>query len=72
MNLLFDRFALKVLSKAHSSPNLYKLDDLQRNLLFDSKEDLIEACTHYGIATTEEGVKFSKTSFNNDATMVMT
>ncbi|XP_069172380.1 uncharacterized protein [Procambarus clarkii] len=65
------RTALGILSKAHSSKGLvYKQEDLAALLYFPSTRELKEACRHYGLTVTDEGVIFVKSAFNWNTPMM--
>ncbi|XP_045615479.1 SAC3 domain-containing protein 1 isoform X2 [Procambarus clarkii] len=68
---MIQRTALGILSKAHSSKGLvYKQEDLAALLYFPSTRELKEACRHYGLTVTDEGVIFVKSAFNWNTPMM--
>lgn len=65
------RKALKVMSHAYSNKMLaYNKEDLAKTLMFAHPKDLVEVCQHYKIEAAENGIKFKKGSFDEEAALM--
>lgn len=59
------------MSHAYSNKMLaYNKEDLAKTLMFAHPKDLVEVCQHYKIETAENGIKFKKGSFDEEAALV--
>lgn len=59
------------MSHAYSNKMLaYDKEDLTKTLMFAHPKDLVEVCQHYKIEVAENGIKFKKGSFDEEADLV--
>lgn len=59
------------MSHAYSNKMLaYNKEDLAKTLMFAHPKDLVEVCQHYKIEAAENGIKFKKGSFDEEAALV--
>ncbi|KAG0713908.1 SAC3 family protein C [Chionoecetes opilio] len=65
---VIQRKSLEIINQSHSCKGQsYSLDQLSEMLLYNTTDDLAEACTHYGLLVGNEGVVFTKGTFNWEA-----
>ncbi|XP_067009663.2 SAC3 domain-containing protein 1 isoform X2 [Anabrus simplex] len=65
------RHAFSVMSTAFSNRvGSYPTSQLQSLLLYDTEQQLLRDCQHYGISTDEKGIRFLKGTFNNKSPLI--
>lgn len=65
------RKSLGIINQSHSCKGQsYSLDQLSEMLLYNSSDDLAEACTHYGLLVQNGSVTFNKAKFNWETSLM--